>query len=53
MGRIIPAFPRGPRNRAIGLDTCRRRIAGALYALACLLPAGTFAAVIVYAWRDQ
>jgi len=41
------------RDRAIAFDRRRRRIAGALYALACLLPAGTFAAFIVYAWRAQ
>jgi len=53
MGRIVPLLPLGPRERALAFDTCRRRIAGALYGLACLLPAGTFAAVIVYAWRGQ
>lgn len=53
VGRIAPSLPGGPRERAIALDSCRRRLAGALYVLACLLPAATFAAVIVYAWRGQ
>lgn len=41
------------RDSAITLDRRRRMVGGALYALACLVPAGTFAAFIVYAWRAQ
>jgi hypothetical protein len=53
MGRIIPALPKNDRERTFARELCRRRIAGALYALACLLPAATFAVVIVLAWRGQ
>lgn len=43
----------GGRDGAIAFDRRRRLVGGTLYALACLVPAGTFAAFIVYAWRAQ
>lgn len=41
------------RDRDLVKIRRRQRFAGALYVLACLLPAGTFAAIILQAWISR